>query len=56
MSLKVRCASEIFNLLDSQDFYITKPPGKGDFGTVIKNSKVFGLGSDFEIFSGKILT
>ncbi len=47
---------EIFNLLDSQDFYTIKPLWVGDFGTGIKNSKAFGLGSHFEILLEKILT
>ncbi len=41
---------EIFNLLDSRDFYTIKPPWVGDFGTVIKNSKLFRYGHDFKVF------
>ncbi len=40
MRLKVpKC--EIFDLMDSRDFSIIKPPGAGDFGTIRKNSNSF---------------
>jgi hypothetical protein len=40
MRLKVpKC--EIFDLMDSRDFFTIKPPWVGDFGTVLKNSKLF---------------
>jgi hypothetical protein len=32
---------EIFNLMDSRDFYTIKPSWVGDFGTKIKISKLF---------------
>jgi hypothetical protein len=41
---------EIFDLLDSNDFYTIKSPWVDDFGTVIKNSKLFRFRHDFEIF------
>ncbi len=41
---------KIFNLMDSHDFYTIKPPLVGDFGTVIKNSKLFRFRHDFEVF------
>jgi hypothetical protein len=31
-----------------------KPPWVGDFGTVIKNSKLFSFRHDFEVFSREI--
>jgi hypothetical protein len=42
---------EIFDLIDSRDFYTIKPPWVGDFGTVIKNSKLFRFRHDLEVFS-----
>jgi hypothetical protein len=45
---------EIFDLMDSRDFYTIKPPWVGDFGTVIQNLKLFRFGHDFEFFSMKI--
>ncbi len=48
---------EIFDLLDSRDFYTMKPPWIGDFGIVIKKkSKLSRFGHDFEDFSAKILS
>jgi hypothetical protein len=44
---------EIFDLLDSHDFYTTQPIWVGDFVTVIKNSKAFLFGYDFEVCSAK---
>jgi hypothetical protein len=41
---------EIFDLLDSSDFYTIKLQWVGDFGTVIKNSKLFRFGHDFKVF------
>ncbi len=44
ISLPLLPKCEIFYLLNSRDFYTIKPPlGIGDFGTVIKNSKLFFL-------------
>ncbi len=40
-----------FSLIDSRDFYTIKPPWVSDFGTVIKNSKLFRFRHDFEGFS-----
>jgi hypothetical protein len=36
--------------MDSPDFYTIKPPWVGDFGTVIKHSKLFSFRHDFEVF------
>ncbi len=36
--------SEIFDLMDSRDFYTIKPLLVVDFGTVIKKSKLFRFG------------
>ncbi len=47
---------EIFDLMDSRDFYSIKPLWACDFGNVIKNSKLFRFGLDFEVFSAKILS
>ncbi len=44
---------EIFDLMDSRDFYIIKPLRVGDFVTVIK-IRNFRFGHDFEVFSAKI--
>ena len=41
--------SEIFNLLNSRDFYTIKPPWVDDFGTVIKN-QLFSVWSWFKSF------
>ncbi len=41
---------EIFNLMDSRDFYTIKSPWVCDFGTVTKNSKLFRFRHDFEVF------
>jgi hypothetical protein len=40
---------EIFDLMDSRDLYTIKPPCVGDFGTIIKNVKLFRFGHDFEV-------
>ncbi len=45
---------EIFVLQDFRDFYTMQPPWIDDLGTVIKNSKLFCFGDDFEVFSQKI--
>ncbi len=42
---------EIFILVDSRDFYTKKPPWVGDFGIVMKKSKLFRFRHDFEVFS-----
>ncbi len=42
---------EIFDLMDSRDFYTMKPPWVVDFVTVIKNSKLFRFRHDFKVFS-----
>jgi hypothetical protein len=40
---------EILDLMDSRDFYTKKPPWVGDFGTVMKNLKLFRFRHDFEV-------
>jgi hypothetical protein len=40
---------EIFDFKDSRDFCTIKPPWVGDFGTVIKNSKLFRFCHDYEV-------
>jgi hypothetical protein len=47
---------EISDLMVSCDFSTKKPPWVGDFGTVIKNSKLFRFSHDFEVFSAKIVS
>jgi hypothetical protein len=37
--------------MDSRDFYTIKPPWVADFGTVIKNSKLFRFRHDVEDYS-----
>jgi hypothetical protein len=36
---------EIFNLMDSRDFYSIKPQRAGDFGTVMKKFKIVAFSS-----------
>jgi len=37
--------------MNSRDFYTKNPSWVADFGTVIKNTKLFRFRHDFEVFS-----